>query len=76
MFKLRKKHEGNRSNIKCDYIRYLPSEIVTINTANFQIYISKPRENSVISLITSDLDSNFDVVHAATNSRWAHINDE
>ena len=76
MFKLKKKHEGNRSNIKFDYIRYLPSEIVTINTANFQIYINIPRENSVISLITSDLDLNFDVVHAATNSRWADIDDE
>ena len=36
MFKLSEKHSINRDILKCDYIRYSPSEISTINTANSQ----------------------------------------
>ena len=39
MFKLNEKSEVSRSILKCDYIRYSPSEISTTNTANSHIYI-------------------------------------
>ena len=54
---------------------YSPSEISTINTASIQMYNKIPREDSVISLLKSYLDSNFDVLHAATNNRYADDND-
>ena len=75
MFNLCEKNEVDRRILKCDYIRYSPSEISTINTANSQIYINIPREDSVISLLNSYLDLNFDVVHAANNNRYADGND-
>ena len=40
MFKLSEIYEIDRKILKCDYIRYSPAEISTINTANFRIYIS------------------------------------
>ena len=75
MFNLCEKYEVDRRILKCDYIRYSPSEISTINTANSQIYINIPREDSVISPLKSYLDLNFDVLHAATNNRYADGND-
>ena len=76
MFKLNEKYEINRDILKCDYIRYSPSEISTINTANSQVYINIPREDSVISLLNSYLELNFDVLHAAApNNRYANGND-
>ena len=75
MFNLCEKYEVDRGILKCDYIRYSPSEISTINTANSQIYINIPKEDSVISLLNSYLDLNFDVGHAATNNRYADGND-
>ena len=75
MFKLSEKYEINRDILKCDYIRYSPSEISTINTANSQVYINIPREDSVISLLNSYIELNFDVLHAATNNRYADGND-
>ena len=75
MFNLCEKYEVDRRILKCDYIRYSPSEISTINTANSQIYINIPREDSLISLLKSYLDLNFDVVHAAANNRYADGND-
>ena len=75
MSKLNEKYEINRDILKCDYIRYSPSEISTINTANSQVYINIPREDSVISLLNSYLELNFDVLHAATNNRYADGND-
>ena len=75
MFKLNQKYEINRDILKCDYIRYSPSEISTINTANSQVYINIPREDSVISLLNSYLKLNFDVLHAATNNRYVDGND-
>ena len=75
MFNLCEKYEVDRRILKCDYRRYSPSEISTINTANSQIYINIPREDSVISLLNSYLDLNFDVVHAVTNKRYADGND-
>ena len=75
MFKLSEKYELNRDILKCDFIRYSPSEISTINTANSQVYINIPREDSVISLLNSYIELNFDVLHAATNNRYADGND-
>ena len=50
MFQLNEKCEINRKFLKCDFIRYSPSEKSTINTANSQIFIKTPREDSVLSL--------------------------
>ena len=75
MFKLNEKYEINRDILKCDYTRYSPSEIRTINTTNSQVYINIPREDSVISLLNSYLELNFDVLHAATNNRYVDGND-
>ena len=75
MFNFCEKYEIDRRILNCDYIRYSPSEISTINTANSQIYINIPREGSLISLLNSYLDLNFDVLHAATNNRYADNND-
>ena len=69
MFKVIEKYQINRRVLKCDYKRYSPSEISTINTVNSQIYIYIFREHSVISLLNSYLVFIFDVLHAATNSR-------
>ena len=75
MFKLSEKYSINRDILKCDYIRYSPSEISTINTANSQISLYLPREDIVISLLNSPPKLNFDVLHAATNNRYADGND-
>ena len=53
MFKLSEKYEVDRKFLKCDYIRYGPSEIRTTNTPNCQIYINIPREDIIISLLNS-----------------------
>ena len=75
MFKLDQKYEINRDILKCEYIRYSPSEISTINTANSQVFFNIPREDSVISLLNSYLELNFDVLHAATINRYVDGND-
>ena len=75
MFKLNEKYEINRNILKCDYIRYSPSEISTINTANSQVYINIPREDSVISLLNSYLELNFDVLRADNSNRYLDGND-
>ena len=74
MFKLSEKYEVDRRILKCDYIRYSPAEISTINTANSQIYINIPREDSVISLLNSYLELNFAVLQAASNNRYVDAN--
>ena len=53
----------------------MPSEINTINIAKSQIYINIPREDGVFSLSNSYLELKFDVLHAATNNRYAFNND-
>ena len=75
MFKLSEKYEIDRRIQKCDYIRYSLSEISTINTPNSQIYINIPREDSVISLLNSYIEINFDVLKAATSNRYADADD-
>ena len=76
MFKLKEKYKINKNIFKRDYIRYSPSEISTINTANSPIYIKIPGEDSVISLLTSYHFSIFDVLHAATSNRYVDGNDK
>ena len=75
MFKLNENYEIDRRNLKCDYIRYSPAETSTINTPNSQIYINIPREDSVISLMNSYLDLNFEIIKRADNSRYGNGND-
>ena len=75
MFKLRENYEVDRRILKCDYIRYSPAETSTIDIPNSLIYINIPREDSVISLLNSYLDLNFEVVKRADKSRYANGND-
>ena len=75
MFKLNENYEVDRRILKCDYIRYSPAETSTINTHNSQIYINIPREDSVIRLLNSYLDLDFEVVKRVDNSRYANGND-
>ena len=75
MFKLIEKYESNRNILKCNFIRYSPSEISTMNIANSQTYINIPREDRVFSWLNSYLELNFDVLHATTNNRYADNND-
>ena len=75
MFKLSENYEVDRKILKCDYIRYSPAEISTINTAISQIYIKIPREDSVISLLNSYLELNFDLLQAASNNKHLDAND-
>ena len=75
MFKLSENNEVDRKISKCDYIRYSPAEISTVNTANSQVYINIPKEDSVISLLKSYLELNFDVLQATTDNRYVDAND-
>ena len=70
MFKLNEKYQFDRKLLKCDYIRYSPSEISTINTPNSQIYNCIPGGDSVCSLYTSFRRLNFDVLDSVTNDRY------
>ena len=71
MLKLSEKYKIDRRILKCDYIRYSPSAINTINTPNSQIFINIPREDSVISLLNNYLELNFDVLRADNGNRSA-----
>ena len=62
MLKLNEIYEVDRRILKCDYISYSPADTSTINTPNSQIFINIPREDSVISLLNSYLDLNFEVL--------------
>ena len=55
MFKLSERYQIDRRILKCDYLRYSPSEISTTNTTNSQIYINIPREDFLVSLLKSYL---------------------
>ena len=74
MFTLNERYEVNRNIIECDYKRYCPNEISTLNTPNSQTYINIPREGSVNSVLDSRFDLNFDVLHAATGNRHVDSN--
>ena len=76
-FQLNENFEVDRRTLKCDFIGYSPAEKSTINTPNGQIYlyINIPTEDSVISLINSHLDLNFEVIKKAHNSRYENGDD-
>ena len=65
----------NRRLLQCDYIRYSPAEVSTLNTPNSQIFINISRENSVISFLNSYLELNFEVIKKADNFRYGDYND-
>ena len=71
MFKLSEKFKINRTILKCDYRRHAPGEIFMINTPYFESYINIPKEDSVNTVLGSFLESNFDVLNAATGNRYA-----
>ena len=75
MFKLNENYEVDRRILKFDYIRYSPADTSTINTPNSQIYINIAREDSVISLLNSYLDLNFEVIKRVDNFRYGNGND-
>ena len=75
MFELNENFEVDRRSRKCDYKRYSPAETSTINTPNSQIYINIPRGDSVISLLISYSELNFEVIKKAENSRYRKGND-
>ena len=75
MFKLNENYEIDRRILKCDYIRYAPAERSTIKTPNSQVYINKPRKDSVISLLNSYFYLKFEVVKKADDSRYGNGND-
>ena len=75
MFKLNENYEVDRRIPKCDYFRYSPAATSTIITPNSQIYINIHREDSVISLLNSYLDLNFEVIKKADDSRYGNGND-
>ena len=75
MFKLSENYEIDRRILKCDYIRYSPAAISTINTANSQMNINIPREDSIISLLNSYFELILAVLQAATSNRYTDAND-
>ena len=68
MFKLYENYEADRRILKCDYIWCSPAETSSIITPNSQKHINIPREASVISLLNSYLDLNFEVIKTIANS--------
>ena len=75
MFTLNERYEINRTILKCDYIRFSPSDISTINTPKSQKCNNILREDFVISLLKSYLEIIFYVLQAATVNRYADNND-
>ena len=75
MFKLNENYEVGRRILRIVYFRYSPSKTSMINTPNSQIYINIPKEESVISLLNSYLDKNFEIIKRDDNSRNANGKD-
>ena len=75
MFKLSENNEIDRIVSTCVYIRYSPSEISTTNPPDSQVYNNIPKEDNVISLLSSYVELNSDVLHAATNNRYVDRDD-
>ena len=76
MFKLNEKFEIDNRILKYVYIRHSPSEISMINTPISQKHFNMPREDSVISLLNSYLELNFDVLQLAIGNRYADVIDK
>ena len=75
MFKLNKNYEVDRLFLNCDFMRFSPAKTSTINTPKSEVYINLPREYSVISLLNSYLEINFEVLKRTDNSRYANGDD-
>ena len=75
MFKLNENYELDRKILKCDNIRYSTTETSTLKTPNSQLYVNKSREHSVVSVLNSYLDLNFEVIRTTDISRYANGND-
>ena len=75
MSKLNESYEVDWRIVKRDYIRYSPADTSTTNTPGSQTNINIPRKDSVISLVNSSLELNFEVIKKAANSRNAKGND-
>ena len=69
MIELSEKYQNDRRILKCDYIRYSPSEIRTINSPSSQKYTNIPKKDSVFSLLNNYIDLNIAVLYAATGIR-------
>ena len=76
MFRLNENFQVDRIILECDYVRYSPAETSTKNTPNSQIYINIPREDSVISLLNSYRELNFEVIKRPDKSIYANGNDK
>ena len=72
MFRLNETYDVHRKILKCDYVRYSPAETSTIHNPKSQISIKIPREDSVISLLKSYLELNFEVIKRGDISRYAN----
>ena len=75
MFKQNQNNEVDRRILKCEYFRFSPAETSTTDTPNSLIFINIPREDSVVSLLTSYFDLNFEVIKKAENCRQSIGND-
>ena len=75
MFELNENYEVVRRTLKCDYIRSSLANTSIINTANSQVYINIPREDSVISLLNICPDLKSEVIKKADKSRYGNGND-
>ena len=75
MIKLTEIYDVDGKIPKTDFVRYSSLGISTLNTCDFQIFIKKPLEESVVYLLISYLDLNFDVLHSAIGNRYANRND-
>ena len=75
MIKLTENYDVDRRIVKCVYTRYSPAETSTKNTPNSQIKINIPREDSIISLLNSYLDLNFEVIKRADYSTYGNGDD-
>ena len=54
----------------------MPAEVFTKNTPKIQNYTNKPSEDSVVSLLNSYLESNFEVIKKVDNLRYANGNNK
>ena len=73
MFKLNENYEIDRRSLKCGRNQHLQKS--TLKTPSSQTYIHTPRDDSVISLLKSYLDSNSEVIKKVDTFRYAYCTD-